>query len=183
MSQVLARKAGESDSQENRRPQNGRQEDQPAVGVSWGDALKFAHWKQMRLPTETEWEFAARGPEGWLWPWGNQFVSENLIYSYNAYSRTAPVGDCPNGASWVGALDMSGNTWDWCLSAWRDDYSAAENNQTKPATQPRVLRGGSYLDSADQTRVTVRTSDDPIFGNVNIGFRLVCMAPVPEDNY
>jgi formylglycine-generating enzyme required for sulfatase activity len=77
---------------------------------------------------------------------------------------------------------MSGNVWDWCLSAWREDYSAAENNQTKPATQPRVLRGGSFLDSPELTQAANRISDDPIFGNVNIGFRLVCMAPPPDEN-
>ncbi len=154
--------------------------EQPIVGIGWQDALKFAQWRQMRLPTETEWEYAARGPVGLTWPWGDEFVSDNLNYAANANGRTSLIGNRTAGASWVGAHDMSGNVWEWCLSAWRDDYTTVENNRPQPAGESRVLRGGSFRDDADQTRTTSRASDDPLFGNVNIGFRLVCMAPIVE---
>ena len=150
---------------------------QPIVGIGWQDALKFARWKHMRLPTETEWEYVARGPEGWAFPWGHDLIAENFVHADNANQRTAPISTHPQGVSWVGAHDLCGNVWEWCLSVWRADYSGVENNQVNTPTERRVLRGGSFLDSPNQIAATRRTNDDPIFGNVNIGFRLVCMAP------
>jgi formylglycine-generating enzyme required for sulfatase activity len=153
---------------------------QPIVGVNWHDALKFAQWKHMRLPTETEWEYAARGPESVEWPWGNTFSADNLHYEENAEGKTAVVGSYPAGVSWVGAMDLSGNVWEWCITEWREDYTSEENNAVTGANVRRLLRGGSWQNYLRNARPTSRFRRDPGLSNRNIGFRLVCMAPIAE---
>ena len=93
--------------------------DHPAT-VSWNDAQAFIAalnrlegGTRYRLPTEAEWEYAARGPDGLAYPWGDEFSPDLAVWEENAGGATAEVGSKPNGASWVGALDMSGNVWEW----------------------------------------------------------------------
>ncbi|TVR19435.1 MAG: hypothetical protein EA396_12540, partial [Anaerolineaceae bacterium] len=88
-------------------------DDLPRESVNWFDARDFCEARGGRLPTEAEWEYSARGPDGWIYPWGNEFFANNVV---NSGGRTADVGSRPGGVSWVGALDMSGNVWEWTSS-------------------------------------------------------------------
>jgi len=139
--------------------------DHPVIEVAWADAMSYAAWVGGSLPTEAQWEYAARGPDGWVYPWGDTFEKDRLNYcdvkcdvyfwadaTYDdGYGLTAPVGTYPNGASWVGALDMSGNAWEWVSSIFKDyPYDAADGREDPNAAGDHVLRGGafdiSYLD-------------------------------------
>ncbi|MBN1313113.1 MAG: formylglycine-generating enzyme family protein [Anaerolineae bacterium] len=139
--------------------------DHPAVQIAWPDAVSYAAWIGGSLPTEAQWEYAARGPDGWVYPWGDTFEKDRLNYcdvncdvyfwvdaTYDdGYALTAPVGTYPNGASWVGALDVSGNAWEWVSSIFKDyPYDAADGREDSNAAGDHVLRGGafdlSYLD-------------------------------------
>lgn len=108
----------ESDRQDNNHPRE---------MIDWYEAYDFCEKRYARLPSGKEWEYAARGPSSFIYPWGNKFVADNVVYKGNSNNQTAPVGSRPLGASWVGALDMSGNVWEWVSSSY--------------------LRGGSLRDS------------------------------------
>jgi formylglycine-generating enzyme required for sulfatase activity len=150
------------------------QRNQPVIGVNWERAQDFARWKMMRLPKEDEWEYAARGPESWTWPWGNDFVADNLVYSENSAGCSSHVGSRPGGASWVGALDMSGNVWEWSASKWRDTYHKIEDNVANGSDDSvRVLRGGSWISDYYTTRCSVRNGPLPYSKFFYYGFRLV----------
>jgi formylglycine-generating enzyme required for sulfatase activity len=145
---------------------------QPINRVTWFQARDFCVWRGARLPTEREWEYAARGPDNWVYPWGDDFVAENAVYGSNSGNVTADVGSKPRGISWVGALDMSGNVWEWVSSIYRpypykvDDGRESNGN----ANSARVLRGGSfYLDF--NLRSTYRFWLIPSYVNINWGFR------------
>ena len=115
---------------------------QPRDGATWVEVNAYCLDRDARLPTEAEWEYAARGPAGRAYPWGNEFVMNNAV-GYGI--ETLDVGSQPDGASWVGALDLSGNVWEW-VSDWFGPYTAEKQiNSTGPDSGSiRVLRGGSY---------------------------------------
>jgi len=151
--------------------------DQPVVGITWYEALAYAQWRGCRLPTEPEWEFAARGPDGLVYPWGDDFIAGNLVYGGNSGGRPAHVGSRPGGASWAGALDMSGNVWEWTLSAYQDyPYVADDIRENTGSDRTRALRGGSWVDVPDFARAASRVRLDPDGGFVLTGFRVVCGA-------
>jgi hypothetical protein len=122
----------------------------PRERVDWFDAVAHCEARGARLPTEAEWEYAARGPDGLVYPWGNEFVPDNVVYAGNSGGRTADVGSRPGGASWVGALDMSGNVWEWVSSVYEpypyDPTDGREVDASSDSSSARGLRGGSWLD-------------------------------------
>jgi formylglycine-generating enzyme required for sulfatase activity len=133
-------------------------DNRPVERITWFLSRDFCAKRGARLPTEAEWEYAARGPDGLVYPWGNTFVARNVVFGGNSGGQTANVGSKPSGASWVGALDMSGNVWEWTSSIYRlYPYDATDGRESTGGTaEPHVLRGGSwsfvefYLRSADR---------------------------------
>lgn len=131
-------------------PEWGWKKNHPIVNVSWDDAQAYCKWAGAHLPTEAQWEKAARGTDARVYPWGNNWDSSRLQCSKNApsdASRTAPAGNFPNGASPNDCLDMAGNVWQWCADWYSEDYykTSPERNPTGPDHGDyRVFRGGSW---------------------------------------
>jgi len=121
-------------------------DDQPRDSLVWGGAEAHCRSRSTRLPTEAEWEYAARGPDGLVYPWGARFDADNAVYAANASARTADVGSRPEGASWVGAYDMSGNVWEWVSDAYHTYFGDPQVNPVQLDGQGQVLRGGAYND-------------------------------------
>jgi formylglycine-generating enzyme required for sulfatase activity len=126
----------------------------PVVGITWLMARDFAQWVGGRLPTEVEWEYAARGIESWRYPWGNEWNKSIPWFGSNSSGSPSPVTSAPAGtslaqtASWVGAYHMTGNVWEWTASLY-DSYPYERSGQRERdlrATDelPRVMRGGSW---------------------------------------
>jgi formylglycine-generating enzyme required for sulfatase activity/calcineurin-like phosphoesterase family protein/energy-coupling factor transporter ATP-binding protein EcfA2 len=154
----------------------------PVMGVSWYEASAYASWlskntgKEYRLPTEAQWEKAARGTDGREYPWGKQF-NKNLCNSRECgLKRTSPVGIFPNGKSPYGCLDMSGNVYEWCSDWFEEDYykkSPKKNPRGPKNGSHRVLRGGFWGGVAPNCRAAYRNYDLPALRAVGVGFRLL----------
>jgi formylglycine-generating enzyme required for sulfatase activity len=145
----------------------------PRENITWLEARNYCEQKRSgRLPTEKEWEYAARGPDNLIYPWGNEFVAENVVYSGNSSNQTATVGNRPGGVSWVGALDLSGNVWEWVSSLYLLPYPydpmKAEDLDDR---RYRVVRGGSWFVTGTGLRAAYRGSLNPTDENSNLGFR------------
>lgn len=149
--------------------------DRPRERITWIEARNFCAMRGARLPTEAEWEYAARGPDGLAYPWGNEFSKDNVVYYGNSDLESAPVGSRPGGMSWVGALDLSGNVWEWTSSQYEpypyqaDDGREADTNGTTDAS--RVMRGGSYFHDSAAVRAADRVGNLSDHIGSNIGFR------------
>jgi formylglycine-generating enzyme required for sulfatase activity/tRNA A-37 threonylcarbamoyl transferase component Bud32 len=148
-------------------------DNRPREEITWFEAADYCESRGARLPTEAEWEYAARGPDGLVFPWGNEFVAHNVVYYGNSGSQTASVGSRPGGVSWVGAHDLSGNVWEW-VADWYGTYpSGAQVNPSGPDSgSVHVMRGGSW--SALQgfnLRAADRSWDYPGYPINTLGFR------------
>lgn len=152
---------------------NGQGENQPRENLTWLEAFDFCTNRGARLPTEAEWEYAARGPDNLMYPWGNELVVENLTFDGNSVGQTQDVGIRPAGVSWVGAFDMSGNVWEWVSSIHKSyPYDANDGREDMTdTTSQRVYRGGinSYMDFAAGS--TMRFKFPPERRDWFIGFR------------
>ena len=117
---------------------------QPRNCVTWFEAHDFCQSLGLRLPTEVEWEYVARGPQSRVYPWGNEFESDKVVWDENSDNKTALVGSRPSGASWVGAMDMSGNLWEWVDTPYADYPVDNQYDGDINDSNSRVLRGGSW---------------------------------------
>lgn len=184
----------------------------PVVNVDWHHARAFCSWVnslglsaqdlglpescrwkgwKVCLPSESEWEYAARGPEGRWLPWlrrrkgGNKApaASKESLQGYcnwdgSQVKGTSPVGMYPNGASWCGAEDMIANVWEWTRTPWRGDPDPSEDADRAEVDgdDTRVLRGGSWIsDDPEDLRCAARVGLGPRDSSVSIGFRVVCV--------
>src|SRR5205814_866205 len=167
----------------------------PVVYVSYLDAVKFCQWlstrerRKYRLPTEAEWEYAAKGNDQRKFPWGNydgrgdlaNFADRNTVFAWSdreiddGYPESSPVGAFPLGASPFGIEDMAGNVWEWCLDYYDLYRPGPKTNPRGPtAGTKRVHRGGSWKSRFSSLRTTARSSNVPGFSCNDLGFRIVC---------
>jgi formylglycine-generating enzyme required for sulfatase activity len=167
----------------------------PVVYVSSLEAIKYCQSlstrerKKYRLPTEAEWEYAARGTDGRKYPWGNydhrgdlaNFADRNTVFAWSdreiddGYPESSPVGAFPFGAGPFGVEDLAGNVWEWCLDYYEAYRGMAKVNPHGPTTgAKRVYRGGSWKSRFNSLRATTRNSNVPNYSCNDLGFRIVC---------
>ncbi len=170
-------------------PTSQAQDEHPVTQVSWQDAQAYCQWAGGSLPSEAQWEKAARGTEGQIYPWGDDldgnrvnFCDVNCPYTWqdpaydDGYERTAPVDSFPQGSSPYGALNMAGNVWEWVLDCYAPDfYASAPSNDPvnlDPDCPAHALKGGSWDNAADNLRAADRNKIDlENYRNHSLGFR------------
>jgi formylglycine-generating enzyme required for sulfatase activity len=163
-------------------------DEQPVVGVSWYECMAYARWlsaqtgDDYRLPTEAEWEKAARGTEGLRYPWGNQEPTDELAHFDKDWNtgRTTAVGSYPAGVSPYGALDMAGNVWEWTSSVYQDypyDPDDGREDIRNPSEKRFSLRGGGWSNRSYYLRASGRIFNAPGNRDFFIGCRLARHLP------
>lgn len=156
-------------------------DDRPRDSINWFEAHDYCVRRGARLPTEAEWEYAARGPDGLVYPWGNTFITDNVTYEANSQAESAPVGQRPENISWVGAYDMVGNVHEWTSSMfveewgqWIYPYSPDDGRENALDTlHKRVFRGGGWGTNAFGVVASRRETELPTYYAFSIGFRCV----------
>ncbi|MDQ6861120.1 MAG: formylglycine-generating enzyme family protein [Verrucomicrobiota bacterium] len=167
----------------------------PVVYVTSFEAVKFCQWlsqhegKKYRLPSEAEWEYAARGPDNWKYPWGNNdkaidvanFADASTSFPWrdpvrhDGFPESSPVGSFPRGASIFGIEDMAGNVWEWCLDFFQPLAGAPRFDPRGATAGPqRIYRGGSWKSRFSNLRASARSSNAPNYSCNDLGFRIVC---------
>jgi len=148
----------------------------PVVSVTWYEAVAFCRWlsevsgEPVMLPTEQQWQRAAQGDDGRVYPWGNDWDGARCNHSVESHDsrQTTPVTQYPEGASPFGVMDMSGNVFEWCLN----DYGEPRRVNVDRQAEWRLVRGGSWDNcNSDYFRASSRVQARPIDGNILIGFR------------
>jgi formylglycine-generating enzyme required for sulfatase activity len=160
----------------------------PVVGVSWYEAIAFCRWlteelrregrlaefQEITLPTEPQWEKAARSGDGRIYPWGAEPDPEKANYDDTGIGTTSAVGYFPGGASPYGVEELSGNVWEWCRTKWKSGYRAYENDSTLEGSARRVVRGGAFYLTVDFVRCAYRDLwYYPSYRDGDLGFRVV----------
>jgi formylglycine-generating enzyme required for sulfatase activity len=165
------------------------EEDHPVVNVTWYDARDYCYWlsevtgRGYALPSEAEWEKGARGIDGRIYPWGDQWDAMRCNSDESGLGKTTSVHGYPQGASPYGALDMAGNVWEWTRSLWgkswarpahRYPYRPTDGRENLDAEREvvRVLRGGAFHNSRRRVRCACRRWNDPGLRGNDLGFRV-----------
>ncbi len=180
------------------------QPNQPVTGVNWFDANAYCHWANKRLPTEAEWEKAARGPAGSIYPWGNEldFNKANFAKGKTGQKHiTAPVDSHPEGKSYYGVYNMAGNVFEW-VQDWYDPKYYKESKEVRDPQGPnlglqlgsvntfgkkqitekkKVIRGGSWFAPAPSITTTHRFWNDPLNNSYGVGLGFRCARDVEND--
>ncbi|MBX0328391.1 formylglycine-generating enzyme family protein [Oscillochloris sp. ZM17-4] len=162
----------------------------PVVGVSWFEAVAYCRWLTVqtghafRLPSEAEWEKAARGPDGLIWPWGNTWETGRCNSEEAGIGKTTPVGQYPSGASPYGVLDMAGNVWEWVATKWRKSYPYQLEDEwlevyLEEGDSGRMFRGGAYYSEQKGVRGAYRRYFYPRYRSNDQGVRVASHSPLP----
>jgi formylglycine-generating enzyme required for sulfatase activity len=159
--------------------QKGRPSDHPISNVDWNRARTYCQWAGLDLPTEAQWEKAARGPTDRIWPWGSDRPTVSMLNTMESeFDDTVPIGSYPTNTSYYGLVDMSGNVWEFVLDWFREDFykdPAAQDADTQgPPSSPdgfRTLKGAGYIGDFNDARIANRLPVYPTYAGHHVGFR------------